>query len=143
MSFDVAANNSGVAHLASIPTQFRRHMQLSARAFAVAFCAVTMTGCDHAGRLPTRSSTSGTYISPGAGSRTTIPLPQRALLNPQPEPGCEFKSTQAEAVDPSKLDYERQCYRHAEMIVRSRLHLLQGSVDKTIKAVKRNERSGS
>ena len=35
-----------------------------------------------------------------------------------------------------KLDYERQCYRHAEMIVRSRLQLLQGSVDETIKAVK-------
>jgi hypothetical protein len=38
---------------------------------------------------------------------------------------------------------ERQCYRHAEMIVRSRLQLLQRSVDRTIKAVKRREPSDS
>jgi hypothetical protein len=37
----------------------------------------------------------------------------------------------------SKLDYERQCYRHAEMILRDRLLGLQASVGETIKAVNR------
>jgi hypothetical protein len=33
-----------------------------------------------------------------------------------------------------KLDYERQCYRHAETIVRRRLQLLQASVGEMLKA---------
>ena len=40
-----------------------------------------------------------------------------------------------------KLDYERQCYRHAEMIARGRLDRLQDSVAKTIRAVKRSDGS--
>ena len=66
-----------------------------------------------------------------------IPVPGRELLNRQAEPDCEFKTTDPKADERQKLDYERQCYRHAEMIVRSRLQLLQGSVDETIKAFKR------
>jgi len=74
-------------------------------------------------------------------SRTPIPLPAAPLLS-QPEPSCEFETADSNADERQKLDYERQCYRHAEMIVRSRLQLLQGSVDKTISAVKRSERGG-
>ncbi len=40
-----------------------------------------------------------------------------------------------------KLDYERQCYRQAEMIVRNRLQRLQGAVDETIKVVKIKSRN--
>ena len=71
-------------------------------------------------------------------SRTeaSIPLPAAPLLSPQPEPNCEVETTGSSADERQKLDYERQCYRHAEMIVRSRLQLLQGSVDKTISANK-------
>jgi hypothetical protein len=76
-------------------------------------------------------------------SRTPIPLPAAPLLSPQPEPSCEFETTESNLDERQKLDYERQCYRHAEMIVRSRLQLLQGSVDKTISAVKRGEQGGS
>ncbi len=72
-------------------------------------------------------------------SRPPIPLPAASLLSPQPQPSCEI--TDASADERQKLDYERQCYRHAEMIVRSRLQLLQGAVDKTISAVDRSERS--
>jgi hypothetical protein len=75
-------------------------------------------------------------------SRTLIPLPAAPLLSPQPEPRCKFEATESNADERQKLDYERQCYRHAEMIVRSRLQLLQASVDKTISAVKRGERGG-
>jgi hypothetical protein len=69
-------------------------------------------------------------------SRTeaSIPLSAAPLLSPQPEPNCEAETTGSSADERQKLEYERQCYRHAEMIVRSRLQLLQGSVDKTISA---------
>jgi hypothetical protein len=66
-----------------------------------------------------------------------IPLPAMQLLTPQPEPDCKPSDTSID--ERQKLDYERQCYRHAEMIVRSRLQLLQGSVDETIRAVRRSE----
>jgi hypothetical protein len=74
--------------------------------------------------------------SSGAKSRTPIPLPAMPLLDPQPEPSCEVKTSGSNADERQRLDYERQCYRHAEMIVRSRLQLLQGSIDKTISASK-------
>jgi hypothetical protein len=75
-----------------------------------------------------------------ANNGTPIPLPAASLLSPQPQPVCETTDTKAD--ERQKLDYERQCYRHAEMIVRSRLLLLQDSVDKTIGAFNRSERGG-
>jgi hypothetical protein len=75
-----------------------------------------------------------------ANNGTPIPLPAASLLSPQPQPVCETTDTNAD--EHQKLDYERQCYRHAEMIVRSRLQLLQRSVDTTVDAVKRGERRG-
>jgi hypothetical protein len=57
----------------------------------------------------------------------------RALLARQPAPKCEFGDPELETTDPDlwarvKLDYERQCYRNAETVVRNRLRLLQASV---------------
>lgn len=112
----------------------------------VVVCAGMLAGCDRAGRGLTTyqaPSPSMRYTSKSAGSKTSIPLPDRALLARQPEPDCEFKTKEADADGLRKLDYERQCYRHADMIARDRLELLQNSVDKTIKAVTRGERSGS
>ena len=43
----------------------------------------------------------------------------------------------------AKLDYEAQCYRQAEAIIRARLLQLLSSVDKTIKFVKRREPGNS
>ena len=37
------------------------------------------------------------------------------------------------------LDYERQCYQHAETILRDRLQQLQASVGETIKAVNKGQ----
>jgi hypothetical protein len=65
-----------------------------------------------------------------------IPLPNPGLLRSLAEPECQFPSGE-NADDQQKLDYERQCYRHAEIIVRDRLQLLQNAVDKTVQAVKR------
>jgi len=55
-----------------------------------------------------------------------------ALLTPQPAPDCAFKGPlgtppTAEEVR-MKLDYEAQCYRQAESIVRTRLDDLQDAV---------------
>ena len=68
---------------------------------------------------------------------TPIPLPAAALLIRQSEPSCQ--TTDSSADERQKLDYERQCYRHAEMIVRARLELLQDSIDQTINAVRNSE----
>jgi hypothetical protein len=88
------------------------------------------------------------------GATTHIPLPNRTLLAPPPEFNCEFKAASFDGArgqsspglapaqaDPdsalrAKLDYERQCYRHAEIILRDRLLALQAAVGETIKAVK-------
>jgi len=92
----------------------------------------------------------------GLGSTTSIPLPGRALLAEPANVDCEFKDSslddaaggapqptptraQADAALRVKLDYERQCYRHDEMILRNGLQLLQASVGEMIKAVNRNE----
>jgi hypothetical protein len=80
------------------------------------------------GPAPTR-----TFAPPP--SAAPAPLPEPALLTPQPEPQCSSATAGTGPNDPQRLDYERQCYRHAEMIVRARLDLLQ-------EAVRRNERAG-
>ena len=69
-------------------------------------------------------------------SRTAIPLPAAPLLSPQPQPSCEFETAESKVEERQKLDYEQQCYRHAEIIARDRLQLLQDSIDKTISAIK-------
>jgi hypothetical protein len=89
-------------------------------------------------------------ISARPGARTPIPLPDRALLAPPAEFDCAFRTAgpdgasdtppppagaQADAALHKKLDYERQCYRHAEIILRSRLLDLQAPAGATIQAV--------
>ena len=59
-----------------------------------------------------------------------------ALLAPQPAPDCKFDEPVSKTVDPDqwarlKLDYERQCYQHAEKVVRERLVSLQQAVGGT------------
>src|SRR5262245_36495253 len=95
----------------------------------IAVCAMTLASCDYAGRRSLdRSAVS-------EASRN-VPLPALSLLAAQPEPDCEFPSTDSAADERQKLDYERQCYRHAELIARARLRALQRSVARTIRAVR-------
>jgi len=54
--------------------------------------------------------------------------PGSELLAPQAEPDCGFKTDDPNATERQQLDYERQCYRHAEMIVRNRLQMLQDAI---------------
>jgi hypothetical protein len=132
----------------SAPSSEGGHVHIVASVFTVVTCAVALAGCACTTRSSMMSQTANSkkvteskkFIE--SQSRTPIPLPAAPLLSPQPEPSCEFETTESKADERQKLDYERQCYRHAEMIARSRLQLLQGSVDETISAVKRSERGG-
>jgi Protein of unknown function (DUF3551) len=89
------------------------------------------------------------------GARSSVPLPDRALLAQPAEFDCEFKtatldnaggapqtsgqaSSGAEGALRTKLDYERQCYQHAEMISRDRLRHLQAAAGEMLKAARRN-----
>ena len=89
-------------------------------------------------------------------STPSIPLPRRTLLTPPPDFDCTFmdssgaadsaaRPTPAEAVAAvrMKLDYERQCYRHNEMLLRNGLEQLQAALGETIKAVAGNDRSAA
>jgi hypothetical protein len=95
-------------------------------------------------RAATKCVAASAGSSAGPRARTSIPLPAQALLASPPEFACEKTTPTHAQTDPdaalrAKLDHERQCYRHAEMILRDRLLGLQASVGETIKAVKPGE----
>ena len=72
-----------------------------------------------------------------------IPVPDQSLLEAPVAPDCGFKDSLSNPTAEQmrmKLDYEQQCYRQAEEIVRARLQQLQDSVRKTIRAVERRTR---
>jgi hypothetical protein len=80
-----------------------------------------------------------------AGCETLVPMPDAALLKPQPSPKCAARpekgaaESSPEAAKIRRLDYEVQCYRHAEMIARHRLGRLQESIHQAkVKASKRD-----
>jgi hypothetical protein len=82
-----------------------------------------------------------------AGCDTLVPLPDVALLRPQPPPKCEPHPAPAAAGESGevaklrKLDYEAQCYRHAEIIARNRLGRLQESIKAKARAAKASARA--
>lgn len=106
------------------------------------WCALSPGDCDE--EHVERMAAAPRAAKAGPTSKQPALLPDRALLTPQPEPNCEFKGTGAGSEETLrvKLDFERQCYRHAEIIVRNRLRLLQDSVEETIKTAKRREQAG-
>ena len=79
--------------------------------------------------------------SQNQGIRGVVPRPDQSLLEPQPGPDCAFKgplSNPSTAEETRmKLDYEQQCYRQSEIIVRTRLGQLQKSVEEAIKPANR------
>jgi hypothetical protein len=99
-----------------------RQPRLSVRLCAIAACGFALAGCE-----------------------TLVPMPDTALLKPQPSPKCEARPEKgagdgsSEATKLRRLDYEVQCYRHAEMIARARLSKLQESFQQAkAKASKRD-----
>ena len=78
--------------------------------------------------------------SPAAGqskrmASAATPEPASAATVP-PSPDADRNAELALRI---KLEYERECYRQAEMRVRERLHQLQSSVGETVKSVNRTE----
>jgi hypothetical protein len=95
-------------------------------------------------KAATKCAAASAGSSAGPRARASIPLPAQVLLASPPEFECEKTTPTGAQTDPdaalgAKFDYERQCYRHAEMILRDRLLGLQASVGETIKAVNRGE----
>ena len=80
------------------------------------------------GSTPTARAAKPTARAAAPTVRAARPIapPERALLVPQPEPVCYLSDPAAN--ERQRLDYERQCYRQAEMIARNRLRLLQDAV---------------
>jgi hypothetical protein len=128
-----------------------------ALATTAALCAIAVGGCAPAYTktniaLPPDRHTTGsirpekreirvTRVAPASTVvpvKMAVPLPREDLLNPVQEPHCEFPATET-ADERQKLDYERQCYRQAEIIARTRLQLLQNSIEKTVKAIKNSD----
>jgi hypothetical protein len=138
--------------------EFRRRKNAQARMSALVSCAMMLSGCgcsqgwavSQAASVKPPTPSKVASVKPPAPSKVaasktpsrlaaSVPLPPVVLLSPQPEPSCGFETAESKSDEWQKLDYERQCYRHAEMIARGRLEQLQGSVEKTIEAIKRNE----
>jgi hypothetical protein len=99
--------------------------------------------------LSKRASTSkpSTYHASAQNSPTSVSIPEPGLLEPRTAPDCEFKSAgQADsdtAVRLMKLDYEQQCYRQPEFILRARMERLQDAVKKTIESLNHGSREQS
>lgn len=134
----VAWRKPGARRRVSIPACVKRLEQARSLApiFAAMLCAVALAACE---RVSAHAAAAANPVRPGA--QAPIPVPDKALLKPAAAPDCEFRSggPTPEETQRMKLDYERQCYRHAEMIARGKLQQLQASVGETIKAVKRSE----
>jgi hypothetical protein len=162
------------------------------KALWVAACLAGMGGSLLLGCAAEQSQ----HDSSSQAVKSSIPMPERALLQPQGEPGCEAKTSRLQGGEPAaqgqkpgptkvanltrdeqavrsdgqppalplapqsnprvgqadpnaalglriRLEYERDCFRRAEVKARDRLHRLQTAVGKTIKAVRRMERDGS
>jgi hypothetical protein len=125
----------------------------------VVLCAAGLSGCASrqttvgsvpkaASKAPTKTTIARTahtrsvrtqVAGPKLASDTSIPVLSPGLLERQSAPDCEFRG--APTGNPGedtrvRLDYQQQCYRQAEAIVRTRLDTLQDSVSETIRAFK-------
>jgi hypothetical protein len=109
-------------------------------------CAVALGGCGPRlasdGPAVTRVAKKAPTVRTAAKKRA--PAVNRSLLAPQPEPDCKFRGPVSNPITAEetrmKLDYEQQCYRQAEGIVRSRLDQLQNAVETADQPARRRRR---
>jgi hypothetical protein len=108
-------------------------------ALAVAGCARDSGSRDIAASPPQVKTASAPSVPPARRHSERHYLQARirkldpALLAPQPAPNCEYKRSDLKTVDPEewarlKTEYELQCYRETEKATRTRLGLLQSSI---------------
>src|SRR5262249_261427 len=93
----------------------------------IAACTMTLLGCcgpASLGQSFTKSATAGERRI--VRTVPSIPPSMRVLLDPLPEPKCTATDTTVD--ERQKPDYERQCYRQAQLIARDRLNRLQKAV---------------
>lgn len=99
-------------------------------------CAAARVGCAPTFNTSRFADARATHMR--AATRSSLhgamPRPSGKLLRRQPAPDCDIKATDTD--ERQKLDYERQCYRHAEGIARDRLHSLQDWVKGSLRAIK-------
>jgi hypothetical protein len=73
-----------------------------------------------------------------------IPELDPTLLEPVSAPDCAFRGTMSKppTIEETrmKLDYEAQCYRQSEEIVRVRLQRLQDAVEQMIRTARQSSR---
>ena len=133
-----------------IPAWLRRcrHARLSACVLVVALCAPTLAGCarDYAVRSAaeprTKTTSQHAAVRAKAVARVApiIPKLDPTLLEPASAVDCAFPGTMSNPASVeetrTKLDYEAQCYRQQEAIVRARLQRLQDAAQKMIRAVR-------
>jgi hypothetical protein len=92
---------------------------------------------NHAVSQHRSTSNASTHHASTQTPAASVSIPEPDLLERQVAPDCEFKSTEQADSDVTllrimKLDYERQCYRQLESILRARMERLQDAVKKTI-----------
>jgi hypothetical protein len=97
---------------------------LPSRFVALALFALALAGC-----------ASGLAAQSGRRAAVAVRPPDRALLAAPSKPDCSFQEiglgdTVPDAAEAArrKLDFERECYRRAEMQMRARLRRLQAAV---------------
>ena len=89
-----------------------------------------------------RASTEGTSTHHASAERplSTASIREVDLLERPVAPDCEFKSSGQADSDVNlqliKLDYESQCYRQSESILRARMERLQNDLKKNLKSSK-------
>jgi hypothetical protein len=139
MCTGLALRTDGVAGSGPIGAWLRRckPARLSGALLGVALCSVVLASCSTNHTFPGigNSHTASAAVPTRLASRKFHARQVRAVIAPLPEPDCNFKSgpggdhgaDNGEALR-MKLDYERQCWRQAEMILRDRLQQLQASI---------------
>jgi hypothetical protein len=135
-SREFAADGRGPTHSL---TSGRMH--LAGAMLATALSAVTIGGCTPTFTADSARNSAKPVRQIETVSKAAILLPGPAMLRRQPEPDCAFRGPVSYPITAEetrqKLDYERQCYRQAETLVRARLEQLQDSVQEMIKVARR------
>jgi hypothetical protein len=88
--------------------------------------------------LAQNSAMSPTEPAANAGVAKGVPLPSPELLEHQSKPNCEIPPSDrlpGAIPERTQLVYERECYKNAETVARTKLQLLQDAIASTIKAL--------
>src|SRR5262245_37461115 len=76
----------------------QKGVQVTACALAFGLCAATLAGCDVRHNSPLASNAKAT-VATGPKLMKPVPVPDRALLRPQPEPDCKYNGSDPKVDD--------------------------------------------